>query len=123
MDRLKLLLCMAFVPMLLCSGCGHTRVCQVGLISFGDLEGKTIPRNPNGPILQGSSTATIGPDGVPILVYYLSDAVRDALKNTDCDTLIDAEVTTKTGIFPADNQIIVRGKGLNSAKISQSGGN
>ena len=122
MDSLRPLLCIAFVIILLCSGCGHTQVSRVGLISFGNLEGKTIPKNPDGPILQGSSAATIEPDGL-VLVYYLSDAARDALKNTDCDTLIDTEVTTKTGFDPSDNQIIVRGKGLNSTKIPQSGGN
>jgi hypothetical protein len=114
---------MAFALTLLCCGCAHTQTSRIGLISFGNLEGKTIPKNPDGPILEGSSAATIGPDRVPILVYYLSDAVRDALKNTDCDTLIDTEVTTKTGLMPSDNLIVVRGKGLNSTKMPQSGGN
>jgi hypothetical protein len=123
MNRLRLLLCVAFALAMLCSGCAHTQVSKVGLISFGNLEGRTIPRNPDGPILQGSSEATIAPDGVPVLVYYLSDAARDALRNTGYDTLIDAEVTTKTGFMPSSNQILVKGKGLNSAKMPQSGGN
>ena len=122
MDKRRWLACAAVALALMGSGCAHTRVSQVGLISFGNLEGKTIPKNPEGPMLEGSSSATVGPDNVPTLVYFLSDAARDALKNTEYDTLVDVDVTAKTGFMPDSNLIIVRGRGLNSAKLPQAGG-
>ena len=100
-----------------CSGCGHTRVCKVGLISFGDLEGKVIPKDFDGPVVNGSSSAVI----LGRLSYGLADAARDALKNTDCDTLVDVEVTAKTGLLVPQNHLTVRGKALNSKKLTVSG--
>lgn len=104
--------------MLACSGCGHTQVSRVGLISFGDLEGKTIPDNPEGPVLEGTDAAKpgVGPR------YYLSDAARDALKNSEYDTLVDVEVTAKTGFFVPSNKITVKGTALNSSQLNQTGG-
>jgi hypothetical protein len=80
------------------------------VISFGDLAGKTIPANVEGPIVQGRSGARVfrAPS------YFLSDAARDALKGSRFDTLVDVEVTTRTGLAVPSNQIEVRGKALDS---------
>ncbi len=111
-------LCVVSMFALLCFGCGHTQTCEVGLISFGNLEGKAIPNNPNGPVLEGSSAAKIG--STPH--YYLSDAVRDALKNSEYNTMVDVEVTTKTGLFVPSNKISVKGMALNSSQLENLGG-
>ena len=105
--------CALLAVMLMCFGCGHTKTSNVGLISFGNLEGKMIPNSVNGPILQGSTSGH---------AYYLSDAARDALKTGEYDTLVDVEVTTQTGLFVPSNTIIVKGTALNSKNFEQSGG-
>jgi hypothetical protein len=108
-----------FVPMLLLvvAGCGHTHTSKIGLVSLGDLNGKVIPKNVDGPVLTGKDYCHIGGDP-----YFLSDAVRDALKGTEYDTLVDVEVETKTGIMVMENHIIVRGKALNSKALKMQGG-
>ena len=95
-------------------GCGHTQSHMVGLMSFGDLEGKVIPEGMDGDILEGEDCGGR---------YYLSNAVRDALKEKDYDTLIDVEVTNTTGVFVPENCIKVKGKAINSKLLSVSGGN
>ena len=47
--------CALLAVMLMCFGCGHTKTSNVGLISFGDLEGKVLSNSANGPTLQGSA--------------------------------------------------------------------
>ena len=98
-------------------GCGHTQSFKVGLMSFGELEGKAIPESIDGNILEGKDCATPGRHS-----YYLSDAVRDALKQTDYDTLVDAEVTSTTGLSVLSNCISVKGNALNSKTLTTSGG-
>ena len=66
--------CLALAIAALGSGCGHTKVSQVGLLSTGDLESRIIPRDVSGPMLEGKTAAKPGK-----LAYYLSDAVRDAV--------------------------------------------
>ena len=99
---------------ILCIGCGHTKVNHVGLLSVGDLKSKKIPENTEGPTLIGEDSG---------YSYYLSEAVRDALKGTQYDTIVDAEVTNKTGLFVWSNQIQVKGKGLNSKNFPKGGVN
>lgn len=113
MVKLVKFLCAASLIALGCSGCGHSQLSKIGLISFGNLEGKTIPEKPEGPVLEGSNAGHN---------YCLSDAVRDALKETEYDTLVDAEVITETGLLVPSNKIIVRGTALNSSKLGQTGG-
>jgi len=96
-------------------GCGHQKTCQVGLMSFGDLEGKIIPQNISGPTVTGTDQCKIGADP-----YYLSEAVRNALKGTTYDTIIDAQVTTETGLFVRSNYIKVSGTALSSKMLSSS---
>lgn len=116
MRRYTWMPCAACLLMLACSGCGSTKVSTVGLISFGDLEGRTIPSNPKGPVLQGTDAA------MPFVMRYsLSNAARDALKDTPYDTLVDAEVTAKTGLFVPSNKIIVKGTALNSDELPRTG--
>lgn len=98
-------------------GCGHTQSSKVGLMSFGDLEGKVIPESIAGDILEGENCVKPGHHS-----YYLSAAVRDALKQRDYDTLIDVEVTSTTGLSVTSNCIKVKGKALNSKTLTTSGG-
>ena len=100
----------------LCCGCGHTKVSRVGLLSVGDLEGRTIPSTIDGPVLVGKDACKIGGDP-----YFLSEAVRNALSGTEYDTLVDVEVTAKTGLLVMSNEIQVKGKGVNSKTLVQEG--
>lgn len=108
----KKLCIVALLVMVFC-GCGHTLTGKVGLMSFGDMEGKVIPATVEGKILTGQ---TCGPQ------IFLSDAVRDALKDTDRDTMIDTEITTDTGFFVWSNCITVRGNAFNSKMLVGQGG-
>ena len=109
--------CLALAIAALGSGCGHTKVSQVGLLSTGDLESRIIPRDVGGPMLEGKTAAKPGK-----LAYYLSDAVRDAVKGTPYDTLVDAEVTTTTGLLVWNNKLAVKGKGVKSTDLPKDGG-
>lgn len=109
--------CLALAITALGSGCGHTKVSHVGLLSTGDLESRSIPRNVDGPVLEGKTSAKPG-----IIKYYLSDAVRDALKETPYDTLVDAEVTSTTGLLVWNNKLAVKGKGVKSTDLPKDGG-
>ena len=93
-------------------GCGHSQSSKVGLISFGSLESKVIPDNVEGKIVAGKDCGGS---------QLLSNATRDALKGTDCDTLIDAEVINTTGIFVWSNCLEVKGKAINSSKLQNGG--
>mgnify|MGYP001770166626 CR=1 FL=1 len=95
---------------LLFLGCGHVNTSKVGLISFGNLEGKIIPANPTGPILEGSAS---GP------TYFLSDAARDALKSGEYDTLVDVEVISETGFLVTSNKVTVRGTAIDSKSLEK----
>ena len=97
-------------------GCGHSQTTQIGLLSFGELENKVIPENVDGPIFQGEDCCKVGGDP-----YFLSDAVHNALTGTEYDTLVDVEVTNKTGFFVGSNCITVKGKALNSKTIPEEG--
>lgn len=106
-----LLLCSGLV----CGGCGHTASTTVGLMSFGDLEGKTLPREPAGDVLSGKDCAEIGGDP-----YSLSEAVRRALDGTAYDTLVDARVDVSTGLFVASNCVEVSGIALDSTLLDSA---
>lgn len=94
-------------------GCGHEQVNKVGLMSFGNLEGKAIPEINNTLIVTGQDCGG---------QYYLSNAVRNALKDTDFDTLLNSEVTNTTGLFVFSNCITVKGTPFNSKTLSIAGG-
>lgn len=108
--------CVALFLGTLFYGCGHTTVSRVGLLSLGDLESRTIPSVVDGPIVFGEDRCKLGGDS-----YYLSEAVRNALVGTEYDTIVDAEVTTKTGLFVWSNKIEVKGKGINSETLPKEG--
>jgi len=101
------------IAVMLFLACGHVNTSKVGLISFGNLEGKTLPANPQGPILEGSAVGA---------TYFLSDAARDALKSGDYDTLIDVEVISETGLLLTSNKVTVRGTAIDSKRLGTSGG-
>ncbi|TMB34945.1 MAG: hypothetical protein E6J62_09980 [Deltaproteobacteria bacterium] len=91
------------------AGCGHTLAQQhVGLASVGDLFARVLTPAIDGPILEGHDCGT---------TQYLSKAVRDALKDTAYDTLLDLEVTTETGLFGSSNCLKVKGKAIDSKKL------
>ena len=110
-------LCVVLLFSAICCGCGHTNVSRVGLLSVGDLDSRTIPSTAEGPLLIGKDACKLGGDP-----YYLSEAVRNALQGTEFDTIIDAEITTKTGLLVWSNEIEVKGKGLNSNAFPKAGG-
>lgn len=114
--------CAALLLTMLCYGCGHMNVSSVGLLSVGDLEGKTIPATVDGPVLVGKDYMRLFDEAFSDDPYYLSDAVRNALKGTVYDTLVDVEVTTRTSGFWWSNEIEVKGKGLDSRTLSRVGG-
>jgi len=109
--------CAASLMAALCYGCGHVQTSRVGLLSVGDLESKTIPSTVTGPILVGKDACKAGGDP-----YYLSEAVRNAVKGTTYDTLVDAEVITKTSLAVWFNEIEVKGTGLDSRTLPKDGG-
>jgi len=98
----------------ICIGCGHTQSFNVGLMSFGNLEGKTIPDKVAESVSVNGESCSHG--------HLLSDAVRDALKQTQHDTIIDAEVTTTTGFFIWSNCISVKGSAFSSSALPAIGG-
>jgi len=110
--RMKMKNCLPLLLAALFIGCGHSKSQKIGLMSFGNLEGKTIPDNVKGKILKGKDCGH---------TYYLSKAVREALKETEYDTFINAEVTNKTSILVPLNCIEVKGKAINSKKLSNAG--
>ena len=93
-----------FATGLLASACSSTQ--KVALLSTGELEGKTIPANPQGEIREGESCGGL---------YSLSDAVRSALEGTSYDTLLDSDVTNSTGLFLWSNCIHVKGQAVKSS--------
>ena len=93
-------------------GCGHTLSRRIGLMSFGNLQGKEIPSNGEGNIVEGKDCG---------YSYNLSNAARDALKGTSFDTLIDVDVTNSTGVLVPSNCLIVRGKALDSTQLADEG--
>ena len=94
--------------MALLVSCGHTSYHQLGLISVGALEGKQLPAEVTGEVLQGKSCG---------YSYYLSEALRDAVKETEYDTLVDVTVTSETGLLVTSNCVRVSGKALDSKKL------
>lgn len=101
----------------LCYGCGHTNVSKIGLLSVGDLESRIIPTTIEGPVLTGKDECGTGGTS-----YYLSEAVRNALLGTEYDTIVDAEITTNTGLFVWSNNIEVKGKAIKSTELPKQGG-
>ncbi|MBZ4202038.1 MAG: hypothetical protein LAC70_02825, partial [Methylovulum sp.] len=89
----------------------HTSSNRVALMSLGDLEGKTVLTDAPGTIVEGEDCG---------YSYTLSNAVRDALKEKPYDTVIDADVTNSTGLFVGSNCIKVRGKAIDSKKLTQN---
>ena len=108
---MKTVLCS--IAFLFLFGCGHTQSTKVGLMSFGDLQGKVLPTGASGPVLSGKSC---GSD------CRLSNAVHDALKGTQYDTLLNAVVTNSTSLFVWSNCIFVSGNGLDSRSLTAAGG-
>jgi len=106
--------CIVVMLSALITGCGHTNVSRVGLLSIGDLDNRVIPENVEGPTLSGRS-------GLPTNsgLYHLADAVYRALDGTGYDTLVDVEVTSRTGWIPL-NAVEVSGTGVNSTDLQKA---
>lgn len=97
--------------------CGHTMSTQVGLMSFGDLEGKVIPQEVSGQTLHGRDCSRIGGDP-----YSMSEAARNALKGGGYDTLVDVRVENRTALFVFSNCISVTGVALDSKSLEGTEG-
>jgi hypothetical protein len=95
-----------FSSLLILVSCSSTQ--NIGLMSLGNLENKTIPADIKGEQREGVNCG---------VQYSLAEAVRDALKNTNFDTLIDVKVTHETGIFVWSNCIKVKGYAISSNKL------
>lgn len=106
---------LAIIFLNLCSGCSST-VSHVALLSVGDLEGKRIPEKVDGPLLSGRDVSSFFTSDC-----YLSEAVRDALSGTPYDTLVDAEVSAKSGLFWWWNSLTVKGYGFDSKTLPREG--
>ena len=83
-------------------------------MSFGDLEGRTLPGNLEATPRQGEDCG---------YAQFLSNAVRDALKETDFDTLVNSQVTSETSLLVWLNCIKVRGYAINSKTFPIDGDN
>ena len=105
--------CLLFLLATFICGCGHTQAFKVGLLSFGEWEGKAIPAAGDGKVLSGEDCGH---------QQRLSTAVRNALKETAYNTLVDAEVTSTTGLFVGSNCIKVKGNAVNSKTLTAQGG-
>lgn len=108
MNKFKLL-AMSLVLM----SCGHTMTRQVGMMSAGDIEGKLIPKDAKGKLVQGKSCG---------YEHYLSSAFRDALKETQYDTILNATVTTETGLLVASNCLTISGEAFDSREWKKQEG-
>lgn len=114
MERIHLgVLCLSLISL----ACGHTMSTQVGLMSFGDLEGKIIPKEVSGQTLWGKDCSKIGGDP-----YSMAEAARNALGRRGYDTLIDVHVENTTGLFVPSNCISVRGTALDSKALNGTEG-
>ncbi|TGK06601.1 hypothetical protein EHO59_00210 [Leptospira semungkisensis] len=87
---------------------------RVSVLSFGNLEGKQIPDSTEkltGGSVEGENCG---------FAYSLALAVHQALqKLPQADTLLNADVTHKTGIFVVSNCISVKGFATNSANLKE----
>jgi hypothetical protein len=96
------------------AACGHTATHKVGLISLGDLQGKTISGGASG--AGGAGVVVEGTDCG--YTYSLSNAARDALKGSTNDTLVDVEVTNTTGLLVPSNCIRVKARAIDSKALT-----
>ncbi|TGM07308.1 hypothetical protein EHQ76_04470 [Leptospira barantonii] len=86
---------------------------NVYLLSYGNLKGKKIPediRTLRGEISEGKDCG---------ISFSLAKAFENALIQTErkYDTILNAEVTHTTGMFPPLNCIKIKGFALNSDQI------
>ena len=93
-------------------GCGHTLSTKVGLVSIGQLQGRTLPVTLEGKVVQGEDCG---------YSYSLSNAVRDALKGTSYDTMVDVDVSNTTGVLVPSNCIQVKGTAIDSSRLPTEG--
>lgn len=110
--------CIVIAFALLCCSCGHTKVSRVALLSYGDMEGRILPKKVEGPILTGKDNETF----LFCPFSFLSKATANALEGTEYDTLVNVDVTTRTGLFVWANAIEVKGTGVNSKTLPKEGG-
>lgn len=95
------------------AGCGHTATSRVALLSFGELEGKVIS-----PAVVARATVAEGSDCG--FRQSLAKATENALKGSPNDTLVDAEVTSSTGLLVLSNCITVRGQAIDSNELPRA---
>ncbi len=88
---------------------GCASVSQVGLISNGNLEGKSFDNVKKGDFIEGESCGHF---------YSLSTAFENSIKDTNYDTMIDAEIENTTAILVFGNCLKVKGYGVNSVELA-----
>ncbi len=91
---------------------GCTNTSHLALLSDGDLENKSLEGITQGGMLDGEDCW---------YQHNLADAFRDAIKDTQFDTLIDVKVITKTNLIVFFNCIQVAGYGVRSSDIKTIG--
>jgi hypothetical protein len=88
------------------SGCATSS--KIGLLSDGNLEGKSFSNVNRGEIVSGESCGH---------THSLSQAFKNSIKGTEYDTVIDAEVESTTAVFVFGNCLKVTGYGVDSRKL------
>ena len=104
----KLSIFISLLALALASACTSTY--QVGMLSLGDLEGKTIQADMTGEVRSGESCWWS---------HHLSDAVRDAVEGTNYDTLLDVTIEARSRFFVWSNCVHVEGQAIDSSKLEQ----
>ena len=84
----------------------------VGMLSLGELEGKTIPPNMTGEVRSGESCWW---------AHHLSDAVRDAVEGTEYDTLLNVTIENRSRFFVWSTCVHVEGEAIDSKKLEERG--
>lgn len=89
---------------------GCSTVSQIGMISNGNLEGKTFSGVQRGDVIEGESCGH---------THSLAWAFDKATQGTQYDTMIDAEVESTTDLFAFGNCIKLKGYGVNSMNLAE----
>ncbi|AOP36147.1 hypothetical protein A0128_17095 [Leptospira tipperaryensis] len=84
---------------------------KIYLLSYENLDGKRIPENIQSLAGEKKEGKDCG------FSYSLAGAFKNAVANTDYDTIIEAEVTHTTGPFAPMHCILVKGFAMNSNTI------
>lgn len=88
---------------------GCSTVSKVGMISNGNLEGKTFQGAQKGNLVKGEACG---------YSHSLADAFDRTIANSQYDTIIDVEIESTTDLFVFGNCIKLKGYGVNSIDLA-----